>query len=109
MGALTTAGKLAVVAVLALSIAWGGRTALRAYQDSRADPRLGDAYILTVDDGDSADDVARRLHRDGMIRSERYFTTKVWLAGGAREPGDHELRRRMSVPEIVDARTQDAG
>src|SRR5215207_6507286 len=99
---LTTAGKVVAIVGLALLVVGGAQTALQAYQGSRADPRIGDAYVLTVEDGDGAEEVARRLHRDGMIRSERYFTSLVRLAGGALEPGDHELRRGMAVTEIVD-------
>ena len=61
-----------------------------------------DPKIITIDDGDNYYNVASKLKKENLIRSETFYKVYIKLT----KPdnlikGDYELNEAMSVPEIV--------
>lgn len=95
---------LKVVAIAALSVVllatgvWAFSYATELARPSDT----GEQVMLTVFEDQTDAEVADELAAQGLIRSTLLFQGQFRLAGGALVPGTYNLRKGMSVPQIVD-------
>lgn len=99
--------KVVTIIAMAVVVAVGGRQFFDYYMDQQSDPRTGRLVRLSIGEEDGGDEIAKRLHDEGLIRSEMVFTTQLRLTSGQLRPGTYNLRQGMSVPQIIDRITDD--
>ena len=102
---LTQTIKIVAIAGIGLLVAVGATRAMAYYLDEVRADDAGRPVTVAVADGEGASDVAAKLEDEGLIRSKTYFETQIRLSGVDLVVGEHNLRKGMSVPEIVDVMT----
>lgn len=93
--------KVVTILVVALVVAVGGRVFFDYTRDRVADPEVGQPVRFAVTEEDDGETLAARLHEEGLVRSERYFSAQLQLSSGEIVPGEYTLRRGMSVTQII--------
>ena len=102
---LTQTIKIVAIAGIGLLVAVGATRAMAYYLDEVRAEDAGRPVTVAIADGDGASDVAAKLEDEGLIRSKTYFETQIRLSGVDLVVGEHNLRKGMSVPELVDVMT----
>lgn len=97
--------KIVSIVMVGVLILAGARLGFDYALGETADPDVGEPIAFTVTADDSAETVADRLADDELIQSTFFFTNRIRFAGNLL-PGDYTLERGMSVPEIIDAITE---
>ena len=97
--------KIVSIVMVGVLILAGARLGFDYALGETADPDVGEPVAFTVTADDSAETVADRLAEDELIQSTFFFTNRIRFAGNLL-PGDYTLERGMSVPEIIDAITE---
>ena len=94
--------KILTIAVMALLIATGGRSAFNYAVGRTADDEVGRAVRIEITEDDDAGTVADKLAEAGMIRSKLLFQAQLRMTGGALVPNKYTLRKGMTIPQIID-------
>jgi UPF0755 protein len=95
--------KVAVIVISTLAVALGGFQAFDHYR-SRAEESagVGEPVVFTIGKNDDASEVARNLHKRGLIRSEQVFELTVRYVDRDIKPATYTLTKGMNVSTIVD-------
>ncbi len=99
--------KVALIAILTVSILGGGVWFFDWYRDQTASANIGQQIVITIDEDDSVDDVAEKLSRYDLINFEIYFKGLLRVQSRNLEPGTYRLTVGMTTGEIVSAITSE--
>lgn len=91
--------SLAVIAVLVVGVIYGGRAIWEVAGSVPDYSGTGTgAVLVTINDGDTASDIADALHKAGVIKSSRAFRDAAQQDSRSRtiQPGTYRLHYRMS-------------
>ena len=102
---------IASIAILAIAIVFVTQRILTNYLNSARDEE-GQVVEFVVEQDESVNSIATRLHEAGLIRSPSYFRFIVGFSGDDKDivAGEHELSTNMTASQIIDALTsEDAG
>jgi UPF0755 protein len=94
--------KIATIAAVAALVLLGGRQAFDRAVARFTPADTGQPVSLTIAEGDTADAVADRLAQSGLLGNKLLFTTQLQITRAPFKPGTYQLRKGMSVPQIVD-------
>lgn len=102
--------KLSVVLVLALVIVVAAQRALTNQLEASQQP-VGTPVVFVVEQAESVDSIAERLHEAGLIRSPSYFKLRVRLSNADTRlrAGRFVLYTGMSVNQIIQTLTTAPG
>ncbi|MDQ2682176.1 MAG: endolytic transglycosylase MltG [Chloroflexota bacterium] len=105
---LLSSMKLVIIVVSTVVVALGGFRAFDHYQSqAEEEAGIGEAVVITVGKNDEPEDVAKKLRKAGLIRSEQVFELTVRYVDQDLEPNTYELKKGMSVATIVDLITSE--
>lgn len=100
---LLSSMKLIIIVVSTAVVALGGVRVFDHYQSQAEEEYgVGEAVVFTVGRNDEPEDVAKKLRKAGLIRSEQVFELTVRYVDQNLEPATYELKKGMSVATIVD-------
>ena len=94
--------KILTIAVMAVLIATGGRSAFNYAVGRTADDDAGRAVRIEITEDDDAGAVADKLADAGMIRSKLLFQAQLRMTSGELKADKYTLRKGMTIPEIID-------
>lgn len=95
--------KIVTIAFVALLVLGGGARAFEYYRDqANTEAGYGKNVVVTIKKGDDSGDVAKKLHKAGLIRVESYFKLLVQFSGKEIKPASYSLKKGMSTRTIVD-------
>lgn len=98
---ITQVLKILTICVTAVLVATGGLRAFD-YALSRTTPEdVGQRVEVTVDEDETDDQLADKLASAGLIRSKMLFTNQMRFTGVVPEPGTYNLRKGMTVQQII--------
>lgn len=100
--------KLAIIVVSTVVVALGGYQIFDHYQSQAEEEYgVGESVIFTVGKNDDTEDVAKKLRKAGLIRSEQVFELTVRYVDKDLNPATYDLKKGMSVATIVDLITSE--
>ncbi|CAN5570113.1 hypothetical protein BH24CHL1_BH24CHL1_16100 [soil metagenome] len=99
---------IASVAILAISIVFVTQRILTHYLNSAQD-EAGREVAFVVEQDESVNSIATRLHASELIRSPSYFRFLVGLSGDDQDivAGEHTLDTSMTTSKIIDTLTSE--
>jgi UPF0755 protein len=98
--------KVALIVISTVAVALGGFQLFDHYQSQAEESAgVGEPVVITISKKDSTEDVAEKLRKKGLIRSEAVFELTVRYVDRNIRPATYELKKGMSVSNIVDAIT----
>lgn len=99
---------IASIAILAISIVFVTQRILTHYLNSAQDD-VGREVAFVVEQEESVNSIATRLHADGLIRSPSYFRFLVGFSGDDKDivAGEHTLNTGMTTSQIIDTLTSE--
>jgi UPF0755 protein len=102
--------KVSAIFVLAIVIIFTGQRAFSHYMDQSTTEDNDETVRFTVFEGESVESVAQRLEEEEFIRSGFYFRMRMRLGGADSQliAGQFNLKRSMTVNEVIDALTSSA-
>jgi UPF0755 protein len=106
-----TAIVAASVVVLALAIVLVSMQVLTRLMDRAVDDDPIEV-VFVIEQEETVNSIANRLHEEGLIRSPSYFRFLLGFTGADKDifAGEHSLNSAMTTTEIIDAITsEDAG
>ena len=93
--------KIVTICVTAVLVATGGFRAFD-YALNRTTPEdIGQRVEITVGEDETDEQIAEKLADAGLIRSKLLFTGQMKVTGVVPEPGTYNLRKGMTVPQII--------
>lgn len=102
---LSSALKVASIAVLAIIIAGGSVWFFNYWQDRERSESIGRPVTVEITDEDDSSSVSEKLTESELVRFGPYFEARMRFSGVELQPGLYTLRVGMSVPEIIDVIT----
>lgn len=99
---------IASIVVLAISIVFVTQRIIIHFLDSAHDEE-GHEVAFVIEQDESVNSIATRLHADGLIRSPSYFRFIVGFSGDDKDivAGQHQLNSAMTTSQIIDALTSE--
>lgn len=99
---------IAAILILAVAIVFVTQRIIVHYLDSARDVEGRDVTFV-IEQEESVNSIANRLHEDGLIRSPSYFRFIVGFTGDDQDifAGEHELSSSMTTAQIIDAITSE--
>lgn len=95
--------KVAVIVISTVAVAIGGVQAFTHFRDqAEVKYGIGETVIFTVSKNDETEDVAKKLRKKGLIRSEQVFELTVRYVDREIKPATYNLKKGMAVSTIVD-------
>jgi UPF0755 protein len=104
----TQVAVIASIAILAISIAFVTQRIIVHYLDSAQD-ESGLEVAFVIEQDETVNSIATRLHEAGLIRSPSYFRFIVSFSGDDKDivAGEHQLNSAMTTTQIIDALTSE--
>ena len=98
--------KILIIVISTGVVGLGGVRLFDHYQnEAEAEYGVGERVVFTVGKNDDVDEVAEKLRKRGLIRSEEVFAMTVRYVNRDIKPQSYTLVRGMPVSAIVDAIT----
>jgi UPF0755 protein len=98
--------KVALIVISTAAVALGGFELFDHYKSQAEESAgVGERVIFTIGKNDDTSEVAEKLRKKGLIRSETAFELTVRYVDRNIRPATYELKKGMSVSTIVDAIT----
>jgi UPF0755 protein len=94
--------KVGLLIIMTVAVIGGGFWFFDWYREQTAAANIGQQIVITVNEDDSADDVAEKLSRYDLINFELYFKSLLRLESRSLEPGTYRLTVGMTTGEIID-------
>jgi UPF0755 protein len=104
----TQVAVIASIVILAVSIAYVTQRIIVHYLDSAQD-EIGHEVAFVIEQDESVNSIATRLHAERLIRSPSYFRFIVSFSGDDKDivAGEHQLNSAMTTAQIIDALTSE--
>ena len=104
----TQVAVIASIIILAVSIAFVTQRIIVHYLDSAQD-EIGHEVAFVIEQDESVNSIATRLHAERLIRSPSYFRFIVGFSGDDKDivAGEHQLNSAMTTAQIIDALTSE--
>jgi UPF0755 protein len=100
--ALSSLKILTIVLTTGVVVLGGGRAFEYATNQAHEEAGVGQPVTITIGKKDEASDVAKKLRKAGLIRSESVFELTLRYVNRDIKPQTYQLRRGMPVKTIVD-------
>ena len=99
---------IASIAILAISIVFVTQRIITHYLNSAQDEE-GREVAFVIEQEETVNSIATRLHDAGLIRSPSYFRFIVGFSGDDMDivAGEHQLNSAMTTSQIIDALTSE--
>lgn len=99
---------IASIAILAIAIVFVTQRIVTHYLNSARD-EIGHEVTFVVEQDESVNSIANRLHDTGLIRSPSYFRFLVGFSGDDKDivAGEHTLDTGMTTSQIIDSLTSE--
>lgn len=98
---LSSALKIASIALLAVVLAGGSVWFFNYWQDRAQSEEIGRPVTIDITDDDDSGTVAEKLVDADLVRYGFYFETRMRFSDVELRPGTYTLRIGMSVPQII--------